>query len=108
MKQDVQVFVFMENCYQRGADGKLDWESGINWHPCAWGAKVADAEDRVFIGMQTVTVEIPDKFNPVPAQVSALNAAKAKALNDYETTVAQINERLSKLLAITNDVAVQS
>jgi hypothetical protein len=51
-----------------------------------------------------VTVELPEDFNPVAAEVDALQARKAKALEDYQRTVAQINDRLSKLQAITNEV----
>ena len=34
---------------------------------------------------------------------AALEAAKQKAMDQYQRTVADINERLSKLLAITNE-----
>ena len=50
---------------------------------------------------RTVTVDLPDDWNPVAAEVESLRIQKATALADYQRTVAQLNERLSKLLAIT-------
>lgn len=49
------------------------------------------------------TAEVPD-INVVAAKVKGLEAAKAQALVDYQLTVRDINERLSKLQAITNEV----
>lgn len=51
-----------------------------------------------------VTVDEPPAFNVTAAEVAALQAQKAQALEDYQRTVSQINERLSKLQAITNEV----
>lgn len=51
-----------------------------------------------------VTLPIPEDFNPVAVEVGALEARKLKALADYQRTVAEINTRLSKLQAITNEV----
>lgn len=47
---------------------------------------------------------LPADWNPIEVQTRALNQAKAKALADYQRTVAEINEQLSKLQAITNEV----
>jgi len=51
-----------------------------------------------------ITVPLPEDFNPVAEEVAALNKQKALVLESYQRTVADINERLSKLLAITNEV----
>jgi len=51
-----------------------------------------------------VTVPLPDDFNPVAAEVAALEQQKVIALRAYQESVAEINERLSKLMAITNEV----
>lgn len=50
-------------------------------------------------------VEVPDQVNVVAGMVANLEAAKKKALDDYNATVKQINDRLQKLLAITNEVS---
>jgi hypothetical protein len=49
---------------------------------------------------QPVEVDIfPDKTDPVQKQVAELEKAKLKALFEYTKTVAEIDERLSQLLA---------
>ena len=51
-----------------------------------------------------VTIPLPDDFNPVAAEVAALEQQKVIALRAYQQSVTEINERLSKLLAVTNEV----
>lgn len=51
-----------------------------------------------------IEFEAPD-LNIIAAQTQALEASKAAALAEYQQKVAHINERLSKLQAITNEVA---
>ena len=46
----------------------------------------------------------PEGFNPVVAEVAAIEAAKQKAMNDYQASVKKLNDRLAKLLAVTNEV----
>jgi hypothetical protein len=101
-KQTVVAHVFMEHDHPTKEDGQRDWSRTI-WAPTIWKCRVDDEDDCIYIGAQTVTVEVPDNFNPVPAQVAALEAEKSKALAAYQKTVADINERLSKLLAITHE-----
>jgi hypothetical protein len=52
-------------------------------------------------GEATFEYEPPADFNPVAKEVEALEKRKAAALRAYQTTVSEINERLSKLQAIT-------
>jgi hypothetical protein len=47
-----------------------------------------------------VTVDLPEDFNPVAAEVAALHAQKLLALEAYQRTVAQINDRLANLQAL--------
>jgi hypothetical protein len=51
----------------------------------------------------TFTVDAPD-FNPIEAEVAAIERAKASALAEFQATVGKLNERLSKLQALTNEV----
>jgi hypothetical protein len=76
------------------------------WEPELWPCKVDENSERVYIGEHAFAVEIPDGFDPVPGQVAALRQKQAEALELYQRTVAQINERLQKLLAITNQAEV--
>ena len=52
-----------------------------------------------------VTLPLPENFNVHAAQVAAIEAEKLKAIADYQATVASINDRLSKLLALSNEVS---
>jgi hypothetical protein len=96
-KQQMDVYVFMEEGYTEDYSRK-------EWRPHAWGIQVGDAHDRIFSHKIQVEVDVPDNFNPIPHQVAALEAEKEKALEEYQAKAAQINERLSKLLALTNEV----
>jgi len=96
-KQTITSHVFMSHEYKKDYSGK-------EWVPDLWPARVDDRDDRIYIGPQEVTIEVPDDFNPVPQQMAALEKEKAEALAAYQKSVADINERLSKLLAITNEV----
>lgn len=58
----------------------------------------------MMVGPASFEYEIPAEWNPVAAEVSALEKQKAEALAEYQKTVAHINGRLSKLLALTNEV----
>lgn len=93
MKYDIKQYVFMS----------YDWDDRYTervWRPTIWRFKPLDDAERVFIAEQVFTVEIPDNFDPVPAQVAALEAEKRQAMAEYQAKVADINERLSKLQAI--------
>ena len=46
------------------------------------------------------TAEVPDKVDIVAGLVRGLEAAKLKALEDYQESVKKINRRLSELQAI--------
>jgi hypothetical protein len=104
MKKTVQAFVFMEHCFPVDDAGKTAWNLPRVWIPKVWGCRVDDNEDRLFVSEQSIEVEVPDDFNPIPAQVAALEAQKAEALAKYQHSVALINKQLSKILAITNEV----
>jgi hypothetical protein len=93
MRTTINQYVFMSYEYLPDYSKKM-------WVPDLWSVRVADAEDRIFIGMQDIEVEIPDDFNPVPQQVAAIKMEQAAALAEYQDKVATLQERLSKLLAL--------
>jgi len=89
--------------YPLNSNGHRDYCKPKVWVPELWGFKPSDDESRIYVGSQEVTIEVPDDFNPIPQQVAALEKKKREALDAYQATVAEINERLSKLLAITHE-----
>lgn len=58
----------------------------------------------VLVGPAEFTYEVPDTFSPTAAAVAALQAERDKAARDFADTVRRIDERISKLQALTNEV----
>ena len=100
------AYVFLELDYVRDADGHPDYYAEKTWQPTTWSCRVDDNDTRIFVGAQTVSVEVPDDFNPTAKQVAALEQQKLEALERYRRTVSEINERLSRLQAIANEVTL--
>lgn len=93
MKKTITQYLYMDFWYTPDF-------SRQEWTPAVRSHKWASDEKQIYIGPIQIEVEIPDDFNPVPQQVAALEKKKAEALAAYQATVAEINERLSKLQAI--------
>ena len=93
-------FVFMTLQYQQREDGSTDYGRERTWQPELWSCQVSDSDSRIFVSEQSLTVDVPADFNPVPAQVAALEAEKLAVLEKYQEAVGAINARLSKLLAL--------
>lgn len=55
----------------------------------------------VLVGKQTIEFEVPDDFNPVPAQIQKLEEYKAELHRQFNEKIAEIKEQISKLQAIT-------
>lgn len=63
-------------------------------------AKIDGDEHRTYVGQQEIEIEVPDNYDPRPQQVAALEKYKQKVMADYQKTVNDINERISKLQAL--------
>lgn len=72
----------------------------ISWGFCEFHETTAQSEHTVIAIPHEFAAEVPDKVDIVAGLVRGLEAAKVKALNDYQQTVATINRRLSELQAI--------
>jgi hypothetical protein len=62
--------------------------------------KIDDCEHRTYVGEQEIEIEVPDNYDPRAQKIAALENHKLKVMADYQKTVDQINERISKLQAI--------
>jgi hypothetical protein len=62
--------------------------------------KAPDDDYRVWVSEQDVEIEVPENFDPRQSEVAALEARKIKAMADYQKTVTEINDRISKLQAL--------
>jgi hypothetical protein len=63
-------------------------------------AKIDDDDSRTYVGEQEIEIEVPDNYDPRAQKISALEKHKQKVMADYQKTLMQINERISKLQAI--------
>ena len=59
-----------------------------------------DTEDRTYVGPQEIEIDVPDDYDPRAQLVAALEALKQKVMADYHKSVTEINDRISKLLAL--------
>jgi hypothetical protein len=65
-----------------------------------WFGKMDDDENRTYVGEQEVEVDVPDNYDPRAQQIAALEKQKQKVMADYQKSVTEINDRISKLQAI--------
>ena len=64
--------------------------------PC----KLEDDGHRTYVGEQEIEIEVPDDYDPRAQQIAALEKQKQKVMADYQKTVMEINDRISKLQAL--------
>jgi hypothetical protein len=76
-------------------------------HEARWGEKpyfkfsdYEPGEGFVVVRAETITVEVPDDFDPRPKMVEKLEAEKKKAEADFHARITQINAQIQSLLAI--------
>jgi uncharacterized small protein (DUF1192 family) len=50
-----------------------------------------------------LVVDVPDDFDPTPKQIAQLEAEKAKVRAEFNQRIAQLNEQIGKLQALTFD-----
>jgi len=77
---------------------KYSWEEKGEFQ--IWFAQLSDDENRTYVCEQVVEVEIPDNYDPRPQQIIALEKQKQMVMADYQKTVTEINDRISKLQAL--------
>ena len=77
----------------------------VTWSFCTYYSPEDPPASVVMAFPHSLEIEVPDQVNVVAGLVANLEAAKTKALADYQRTVATINDRLSKLQAITCEVS---
>ncbi|CAB4134160.1 hypothetical protein UFOVP272_27 [uncultured Caudovirales phage] len=53
-----------------------------------------------FVCEQEIELDVPDNFDPRANQIAALEKQKQKVMADYQKSVAEINDRISKLQAL--------
>ena len=77
---------------------KYTWDKEPRY--IVFSCKMEDTDSRTYIGEQQIEVEVPDKYDPRPAQIASLERHKQKVMADCQKTLMEINDRISKLQAI--------
>jgi hypothetical protein len=70
-------------------------------------AKLDDNEYQTYVGEQEIEIEVPDNYDPRAQRIAALEQRKQKVMADYQKTVMEINDRISKLQALEYTDAAQ-
>jgi len=84
---------------------KHEWENEGEY--LVYSCKLDDTSYRAHICEQKIEVEVPDDFDPRAQQIAALEKQKQKVMADYQETVTEINDRISKLQALEYTNAAQ-
>ena len=77
---------------------KYDWEDEGKYEVLSF--KADDDAYRTHVGEQEIEIEVPENYDPRAQKIAALEKQKQKVMADYQSTVNEINERISKLQAI--------
>ena len=77
---------------------KYSWETEGEFE--IFSFKVDDNESRTYVGEQEIEVIVPDNYDPRAQQIAALEKHKQKVMADFQISVDNINEKISKLQAI--------
>lgn len=77
---------------------QYSWEEKADYSVHSF--KMSDTEHRTYVGEQEIEIEIPDNYDPRAQKIAVLEKHKQKVMADYQKTVTEINERISKLQAI--------
>ena len=77
---------------------KHSWENEGKY--IVFYCQLDDTKDRTYVGAQEIEIDIPDNYDPRAQQIAALEALKQKVMADYHKSVTEINDRISKLLAL--------
>jgi hypothetical protein len=77
---------------------KYSWETEGEFQ--LFSVNLDDTDYRTYVGEQEVEIEVPDGYDPRLQQIAALEKQKQKVMADFQKSVDEINERISKLLAV--------
>lgn len=77
---------------------KYDWDAEGKFEVLSF--KADDDNCRTYVGQQEIEIEVPDDYDPRAQKIAALEKQKQKVMAEYQKTVIEINERISKLQAI--------
>jgi hypothetical protein len=65
-----------------------------------FSVKLDDVEYRTYVCSQEVEIDVPEDYDPRAQQIAVLEKEKQKAMADFQKSVDEINEKISKLQAL--------
>lgn len=77
---------------------KYEWQDQGDFE--LYSTKLEDTDYRTFVCKQEIEIEVPDNYDPRAQQIAALEKQKQKVMADFQKSVDEINERISKLQAL--------
>jgi hypothetical protein len=77
---------------------KYTWETEGRFQASSF--EIKDDVNHAYVGPQEIEIEVPDHFDPRPAQIAVLEAQKQKIMADFQKSVTDINRRISELSAV--------
>jgi hypothetical protein len=77
---------------------KWNWEDKGQFQ--IFSCRFGDDDHRTYVGEQEVEIEVPDNYDPRPQQIASLQRQRNSAMADYQKTVNEINDQISKLQAL--------
>jgi hypothetical protein len=77
---------------------KWGWEDEAQYVVSTY--PMVDTASITYICKQDIEIEVPGEFDPRAQQIAALEKEKQKVMADYQKTVTEINDRISKLQAL--------
>jgi hypothetical protein len=77
---------------------QYSWEKNPKF--VVYSLKIDDAEHMTYVCTQEIEIEVPESYDPRAQKIASLEKQKQKVMADYQKTVNEINERISKLQAI--------
>jgi len=98
MKTKIKLFLYLSNDFPEVYVSGEPYEQSFRPHIKTYFSE--NNVDLIFIREMEIEVETDPDFDPVPHQVSALEAQKLKVLSLYQKSVAEINDQLHKLQSL--------
>lgn len=77
---------------------KFSWQNQGRFEVFSY--ELTNDENHAYVGSQEIELNVPDNYDPRPAQIAALEQQKQKVMADYQKSVTDINDRISKLTAL--------
>jgi len=76
---------------------KYTWETEGKFVPFAYQH---ESDHYTFVCEQDIELEVPDNYDPRAQQIVALKEKRQKVMADFQKSVTEINDQISKLQAL--------